>query len=80
MLSEFGSLSFGGSRSKWFGEALRDFPKKYPAVKSVMFFHFDADKTATQQVLDWYIIDDKSVVKAITTQMNNWPDSLKAFK
>ena len=45
-----------------------------------MFFHFDADKTATQQVLDWYIIDDKSVVKAITTQMNNWPDSLKAFK
>ena len=80
MLSEFGSLSFGGSRSKWFGEALRDLPKKYPAVKSVMFFHFDADKTTTQQVLDWYIIDDKSVVKAITTQMNNWPDSLKTFK
>ena len=80
MLSEFGSLSVGGSRSKWFGEALKDMPKKYPAVKSILFFHFDADKTTTQQVLDWYIIDDKSVVKSITNQMNNWNDSLKAGK
>ena len=78
MLSEFGSLSVGGSKSKWFGDALKDLPKKYPAVKSVLFFHFDADKTTTQQVLDWYIIDDKSVIKSITTQLNNWNDSLKA--
>jgi hypothetical protein len=77
MLSEFGSLAVGGSRSKWYGEALADMPEKYPAVKSILFFHDGDDKSTTQQTLNWKIINDSAVKKSITDQINLWPDSLK---
>ena len=54
MITEFGSLSVGGDRSKWFTEALDSISQKYPAVKSIVFFHYSDDKTTTQQVINWY--------------------------
>lgn len=77
MLTEFASLTYGGSRSKWYGDALKSIPIKYPLIKSLLFFHFDADNTTTQQTLNWQIINDKSVIKTIKTEINNWNDSLK---
>lgn len=77
IISEFGSLSVGGNRSKWFGDALKDIPKKYPGIKGVLFFHCESDKTTTQQTLNWYFIDDPSVVNSIRTQINDWPENLR---
>ena len=80
MLTEFGSLAVGGSRSKWFEEALNDMPKQYPNVKSIIFFHHGEDKSTTQQTLNWQIRNDLNVRKTIISQMAIWPDSLKPGK
>lgn len=77
MITEFGSLSVGGNRSRWFVDALRTFPWKYPAVKSILFFHYSYDKTTTQQPLNWYIKNDPVTVTAIRDQLRIWPDSVK---
>ncbi len=80
MITEFGSLSVGGERSRWFSEALRTLPWKYPEIKSVVFFHYSYDKTTTQQPLNWYIKNDPQTAKAITRQLIIWPDSVKPGK
>lgn len=72
MLTEFGSLSIGGNRDEWFAEALDSLPQQYPAVKSVVFFHFSDDKTTTQQTLDWYFKDDSASTKAIIKAVRGW--------
>ena len=77
MLTEFASLAYGGDRTDWYNDALRDIPLKYPLVKGLLFFHFDADNTTTQQVLNWNIINDKKVVKAIRENTLKWPDGLQ---
>lgn len=77
ILTEFASLAYGGDRTEWYNDALRDIPKKYPLVKGLLYFHFDADNTTTQQVLNWNIIDDKNVVETIKENVQKWPDSLQ---
>ncbi len=77
MLTEFGCLNVGGSRSKWFGEAIASIPVKYPKIKAVLFFHYSNDKTTTQQPLNWYIKNDSSVIHALIRELGKWPDSLK---
>lgn len=72
MITEFGSLTVGGSRSKWFADALNQLPQKYPAVKSVVFFHYAADKTTTDKSINWYIKDDLASREAIIRQMASW--------
>lgn len=76
MISEFGSLAVGGSRSDWYAEGLKAIPEKYPLVKSVLFFHFSSDNTTTEQTLNWYFIDDTATTLAIINQISLWPDSL----
>jgi beta-mannanase len=72
MLTEFGSLAIGGKRDEWFAEALDSLPQQYPAIKSVVFFHFSDDKTTTQQTLNWYFKDDTASVKAIKKAVKGW--------
>ncbi len=80
MITEFGSLIVGGNRAKWFADALRAMPEKYPLIKAVLFFHYPNDKTITDKAVSWYFIDDKETRDSIMTQINNWPDSLKLIK
>lgn len=77
MLTEFASLSYGGDRNQWYDEALRDIPIKYPQVKILLFFHFDADNTTTLQELNWQIINDKNIIKTVKDNIAKWPDSLQ---
>ncbi|HWB64562.1 MAG TPA: glycosyl hydrolase [Chitinophagales bacterium] len=72
MITEFGSLAVGGNRSQWFASALDSMPQKYPAVKSVVFFHYSDDKTTTQQTINWYFKDDTASVKAISSSIKGW--------
>lgn len=72
MISEFGSLAVGGSRSQWFAAALDSLPEKYPLVKSLVFFHFSDDKTTTQQSINWYIKDDQPSTTVIKNEINKW--------
>lgn len=72
MLTEFGSLEFGGNRSQWFSEALDSLPQNYPSVKSVLFFHFSDDKTLTPKSLNWYFINDSASSKAILNAIKKW--------
>lgn len=76
MISEFGSLSVGGERSEWFKDALSIIPKKYPAINSIVFFHY-SDENSTDKSLDWYFIEDIKVTDMLITQMKKWPDSVK---
>jgi hypothetical protein len=73
MICEFGSLSVGGNRAEWYDEALRDLPTAYPAVKSVLFFHYSDDRTTTQQSLNWQIIDDVNTLRVIKERLTNPP-------
>jgi hypothetical protein len=72
MITEFGCLKVGGKRDQWFKEALYQLPQKYPMVKSLLFFHFLEDKTTTQQVINWYFINDTATVNNIVYQIKNW--------
>lgn len=71
-ISEFGSLAVGGDRAKWFKEALTDFPVRYPAVKSIVFFHCSVDATTTYQTLNWYFKNDSEVTKEIIKANSDW--------
>jgi beta-mannanase len=65
VISEFGSLAVGGDRSQWYAEALDSLQLNYPAVKSIIFFHYSEDRTTTQQPLNWYLTDDRTTLKSI---------------
>jgi len=77
MFTEFGCLNVGGSRPKWYGQALASIPVNYPKVKALLFFHYSNDKTTTQQPLNWYIKNDTGVIRSIIRVLKEWPDSLK---
>lgn len=77
MLAEFSSISYGGDRNKWFTDALNNFPQKYPAVKSILFFHVSEDKTTTEQALSWYFKYDTACTHVITRELNQWPNLVK---
>jgi beta-mannanase len=80
MITEFGSLAIGGDRSKWIKDALTSIPFDYPAVKSVLFFHFSSDMTTTQQAVDWTFKNDPKVLKTIIQAISLWPDAVKPAK
>ncbi len=71
MIAEFGSLTIGGDRSEWFAEALDSLQVNYPAVKSIVFFHYSDDRTATKQSLNWYLTDDYITVNTIKDNMSS---------
>jgi hypothetical protein len=73
ILTELGSLNVGGDKAKWFYQALDSLPAKYPAVKSVVFFHNASDNTTTYKSLDWSFAGEPRVVAAIRKAMANWP-------
>jgi hypothetical protein len=77
MITEFGSLVVGGNRGHWFADALRDTPEKYPALKSILFFHYPADNTITSKLVSWYFIDDKATRDSIKAQIHAWPKALR---
>jgi hypothetical protein len=77
MITEFGCLAVGGNRADWFKEALSGIPVNYPAVKAVLFFHFSADRTTTQQAVDWTILGDSVALSVVAHQIRQWPDSLR---
>jgi hypothetical protein len=52
---------------------LDSLPAKYPAVKSVVFFHNASDNTTTYKSLDWSFAAEPKVISAIRKAMNNWP-------
>ncbi len=79
MITEFGSLVVGGDRGKWFADALRDIPQKYPQLKSILFFHYPQDKTITSKVVSWYFIEDNHTLDSIKTQISKWPNHLKVI-
>jgi hypothetical protein len=72
MITEFGSLKVGGSRSQWFKEALTDMPTKYPLVKSVLFYHNSSDNTTTMKSLDWTFKDDSAATSSIIQALKTW--------
>ncbi|MGI4866293.1 MAG: glycoside hydrolase family 26 protein [Janthinobacterium lividum] len=72
MITEFGCLKVGGSRSQWFKEALTDMPTKYPLVKSLIFYHNSNDNTTTMKVLDWTFKSDSAATGSIVQAMKGW--------
>jgi len=80
MITEFGSLNVGGDRRKWYKDALRTLPWKYPALKAIIFFHYSYDMTTTQQSLNWYIKNDPETFRTVMQQLRVWPDSVKSQK
>jgi hypothetical protein len=73
MITELGSLNVGGDKAKWFYQALDSLPKKYPAVKSIVFFHNASDNTTTYKSLDWSFAAEPQVVQSIQQALSHWP-------
>jgi hypothetical protein len=74
MLAEFGSLNVGGNRAQWFADALRDMPEKYPLIKSILYFHYPADKTLTNKKVSWYFVEDQDVLDSIKSNVAKWEE------
>lgn len=72
MIAELASLSYGGSRSQWYAEALKDFPKQYPLVKALLFFHVSDDSTVSDKKLDWAFSSDSAAVDAVKEAIGAW--------
>jgi hypothetical protein len=72
MVAEFGSLAVGGNRTVWYKEALTDLPRRYPAVKALLFFNAKSDQTVTYQKLNWSIVGDPGLARAITAAIKPW--------
>ncbi|GJQ21401.1 MAG: hypothetical protein HBSIN02_17560 [Bacteroidia bacterium] len=67
-----GSLSYRGDRFRWYEDAFHQFPSRYPAVKSLIFFHATGDATVTPQALDWTVTHDSVLTKTISRQISLW--------
>ncbi|HEY5492312.1 MAG TPA: hypothetical protein VIK25_14065, partial [Gemmatimonadaceae bacterium] len=65
MVAEFGSLAVGGDRAAWYREALTGLPRRYPAVRAVVFFNTAGDQTVTYQRVDWTFASDSAVAMTI---------------
>jgi hypothetical protein len=78
MLTEFSSLAVGGDRAAWFKNALDSIPLKYPALKSIIFFHVTNDNTTTYKSLDWSFENDKPAAEAVKKSIHNWEKIKKA--
>ena len=72
MIAEFGSLAVGGDRAAWYRNALTDLPKRYPAVRSLLFFEDANDQTVTYQKVDWSVASDPAVSAAIAAALRAW--------
>lgn len=72
MIAELGTLEYGGNRQQWYAEALDSFPEKYPAVKSLLFFHVSDDNTTSFKSLNWQFIKDSACVSVISKKINHW--------
>lgn len=72
IITEFGSLSVGGDRAAWYTQALASLREKYPAVKSVVFFHVADDNTTTYKSLDWSFKNDGKVIKSIRMSLDSF--------
>lgn len=72
MVAEFGSLSVGGDRARWYADALRDLPLRYPAVHGLVFFHQASDQTVTYQKVDWTFAGDSLVRRAVANAIRSW--------
>jgi hypothetical protein len=78
MIAEFASLAVGGDRTAWYREALTGLPEKYPAVRALLFFLAKNDRTITYQALDWFIVNDEVLTRAVSTAIKPWlPEVLK---
>jgi len=75
MLTEFGSLAVGGNREDWYSQALCTLKEKYPATKSLMFFHYDNDITLTNKSLDWHFINDTLTCNSIKLCIEGWSEN-----
>jgi hypothetical protein len=73
MIPELGSLAVGGDRARWYTQALDSLPIRYPAVKSVMFFHTSGDRTVTYQAVDWTLTNDSTTLNAVKRAVARWP-------
>jgi hypothetical protein len=73
MIAELGSLGVGGDRAEWYRAALADLPRRYPAVRAVMFFEVTSDATVTYQELDWSIAGDSVLARTVAVALAGWP-------
>lgn len=71
MLSEFGSLAVGGDRIAWYQDAVCGLKETYPEVKSLLFFHYNNDRTLTDKSLNWYIIQDSELIDSLSMCLQN---------
>jgi hypothetical protein len=72
MIAEFGSLAVGGSRPEWLAQALHELPARFPAVRALLFFDVEGDRTVTYQALDWSVQQDSASVQAIRAGLRSW--------
>ncbi|MDH5380469.1 MAG: glycosyl hydrolase [Cyclobacteriaceae bacterium] len=72
MITEFASLGVGGDRPKWYYDALKSVPEKYPLVHAMLFFHAAKDNTTTYKSLDWTLWNDQPTIEKINEALDTW--------
>ncbi|MCC5917915.1 MAG: hypothetical protein JJU02_11385 [Cryomorphaceae bacterium] len=77
MISEFGSLSYGGHRAGWYADALQKIHTQYPMIKSILFFHSLEDFISTKKILDWTFLYDQETLEVLKYYFNARDSILK---
>jgi len=72
VITEFGSLAVGGQRDQWYEQAFMDIPKKYPALKALLFYNNSNDNTTLSKTLDWSLNNDTISLEGIKEAIKTW--------
>jgi len=81
MLTEFGSVEYGGDRSAWLDNALTSIRDKYPEIRSIVFFHSNQDKNwptswrpdGNEPAIDWTFVNSPNAAKFVRTALQQPP-------
>jgi hypothetical protein len=72
VIVEFGSLKVGGSRKKWYMDALTHIPKSYKNIKGIVFFNIPSDKTLTDKSVTWELSEGSDETSEIRKILSQW--------
>ena len=81
MLTEFGSVSYGGDRAAWLNNAFTSIRERYSEIRSVVFFHSDEDKNwptswrpdEKELTIDWTFVDSPETIQVVRKVLQQPP-------
>ncbi|MEO8055744.1 MAG: glycosyl hydrolase [Acidobacteriota bacterium] len=69
VISEFGTLTYGGDALEWYKQAFYHLDHTYGRVKAVVFFNQGKDTTMSTYPLDWSVLQDRRATGLVAREL-----------